>query len=198
MGIFGEWTSSSRNGATVAQTNTVTVIMAKDDPAWYESSVTMGKLLKQATGASSVLLLKVNKANFPAAWKQISSKYVIIHTHGGPTGLYSSTDAYMTVKDAGSMVRNCNIELVVCTACQTAAVITGSQNMAAAISTKIAPKGMVIANQHVVRGADRDFEGVINDCPVKGWRAYRDGACLSVDFPASLNMELAAQTHRLY
>ncbi len=159
--------------------------------AWIESSITMGRALAAAIGggAESRVHTPVDAAGLAACLGEAA--YVILHTHGSPEGIYDQradgrSTTVATLADIGRLPPLPHLRLVIATACQAAGGDPG-QNLAAAISRKIAPEGLVIANRHVVFGADYDFgerEGR------RGWVAYRAGRCVLTeqDLPARLTM----------
>lgn len=166
--------------------------------AWIESSFTMGRALAAAIGggAESRVHAPVDARGLAAALAE--AEYVILHTHGSPEGIYDHRadgrdTTIATLADIASMPPLPSLRLIVATACQAAGGDPQS-NLAAALSRKIAPDGLVIANRHVVFGADYDF-GEREGRP--GWVGYRAGRCvLSEDrMPARLTM---ADAYRIY
>ena len=180
----------------VRDRNSVTVIMAKNDGDWYESSRVMGNTLCKELDALKIKILKVDSSNFLKSWKKINSHYVIIHTHGAPNGLYDSKGAIITVEQTDKMAKNDKIKLVVCTACSTAASNGEKKNIATVLSKKINNKGITFANKYTVVGGDREFAGIFDGKIVDGWICYKNGKIINADVSETLTMELAGQIYK--
>ena len=173
-------------------------IMSCAHGAWISSSRTMGDTLARAVGegAYSTVHVPVDKTGFFACLSE--AKYLIIHTHGSPHGLYDqradgSRKTIMTLSGIEALPDFPGIQLVILTACQ-AGGGAPERNVAAALSKKIAKGGLVIANRFVTWGADSDFgekEGR------QGWVGYQNGRLVipSEKLPARITM---ADAYRIY
>ena len=144
--------------------------------AWIASSKTMGDTLAAAVGdgAYSNVHTPVDKSGFLACLGE--AKYIIIHTHGCPDGLFDQRadgkgPRIISRSGIDTMPDFPGVQLIILTACQSAGG-DPEKNVAASLSKKIAKNGLVIANTYIVWGADSDFGDKDGR---QGWVAYRDG-----------------------
>ena len=159
--------------------------------AWIQSSYTMGRSLAGAVGdgCESLVHVPVDAAGFAAVFSE--SELLILHTHGSAIGLYDyRTDGrsttILTLEEAAALPRNPRLRFVMATACETAGG-NPHENLAAALSRRISPDGILIASRTVVWGADTEFGAKDGAC---AWVAYRNGEILRHphELPALLTM----------
>jgi hypothetical protein len=119
-----------------------------------------------------------------------------MHTHGGPKGFFDQRadnreTTIATIENVKKFPEFPKLRLVVITACCAA---EGEGNIAAALSTRIAKDGLVIANRYVVWGGDYDF-GEKSD--KNGWVGYQNGQLVLTeqDIPPRITM---ADAYRIY
>ena len=164
--------------------------------AWIESSKTMVDALANAVvvEAKSYLHVPVDYRGLLAAFGE--SNYFIMHTHGGPRGFYDQRadgreTTIATIEKVKKFPEFPKLRLVIITACCAA---EGEDNIAKALSTRIAKDGLVIANRYVVWGGDYDF-GEKSD--KNGWVGYQDGKLVLTeqDIPPRITM---ADAYRIY
>jgi hypothetical protein len=158
----------------------------------------MGENLAAAVGegAYSTVHVPIDKAGFLACLGE--AKYMIIHTHGSPEGLYDQradgkTKTIITLRGIEELPDVPNVQLIILTACQTAGG-NPERNVASALSKKIAKNGLVFANEFVTWGSDYDFGEKDGK---RGWAAYRNGARVlrPDDLPPRITM---ADAYRIY
>ena len=166
-------------------------IMSCAHAAWIASSYTMGKALADAVGngANSRVHTPVDFSGFSACLRE--AEYLIIHTHGSAEGLYDfradgKGGTLATLSQLAALPKIPTLRLVIITACEAAGGDI-QHNVASVLSSRIADEGLVIANRHVVWGADYDFGEKNGLC---GWVAYRDGRLLLDEnaFPPNITM----------
>ena len=167
--------------------------------AWIASSRTMGENLAAAVGdgAYSNVHVPIDKAGFAACLGE--AKYLIIHTHGSPEGLFDQrangeTKKIISLRGIEELPEFPNVQLVILTACQ-AGGGNPDKNVASALSRKIAKNGLVFANRFVTWGSDYDFGEKNGE---KGWVAYRGGKIVipSEKLPARITMADAYGIYR--
>lgn len=166
--------------------------------AWISSSRTMGENLARAVGdgAYSNVHVPVDKAGFIACLGE--AKYLIIHTHGSPDGLFDQRATgdikrIISLRGIEEMQEIPTVQLIYMTACATAGG-DPEKNVACALSKKIAKNGLVFANIYEVWGADYDFG---EKSGKHGWVAYRNGTRVlgPDDIPANIT---PADAYRIY
>ena len=166
--------------------------------AWLESSKIMVENLANEVecGASARVHVPVDSEGLIACMSE--SDYFIIHTHGTFDSFIDQRANDKQVKIASlSDVENFpsfpNLKLVIITACSTAGG-ENSNNIAAALSTKIAKNGLVIANRYRVFGSCYDFG---EEGGKQGWIGYRNGKAVlfEKDLPANITM---ADGYKIY
>ena len=158
--------------------------------AWIESSRTMGEKLASVVqyGGESHVHVPIDKKGFIASLNDAT--YCIIHTHGSAEGFLdqradNSMHTIVSLRTVKSLPVFPKLRLAIITACATAS--NGDDNIAAALSTKISPHGLVIANRYEVWGADHDFGEKDGKC---GWVGYQNGKLVLTenDFPPCITM----------
>ena len=159
--------------------------------AWIESSRAMGENLAYAIGYGTEMHVHtpVDKKGLLACLNV--ANYAIIHTHGAPDRLIdqredNSQKLITTVSGVKEFPEFPSLRLIIMTACSTAGG-ENDKNIACELSKHIAKDGLVIANRHVVYGANYDF-GEKNG--KLGWVAYRNGNLVLTEdkFPAYITM----------
>ena len=159
---------------------------------WIRSSRVMGRRLAEAAGypeGESLVHIPIDARGFAAVLPE--AELLILHTHGSPTGLYDfradrQTTTIARLEEIAEMPRAEGVRLAVVTACEVAGG-DPSHNLASVLSTRISPRGIVLANRYVVWGEDYDFG---DRAGRHGWVAYREGRLLLPEdaLPASLTM----------
>ena len=157
---------------------------------WINSSKTMGDCLARAIGegASCNVNIPIDSHGFKDCFSRLT--HLIIHTHGDSGALYDQRSdgrilKIISMRGIEEMTPNRNLRFIMMTACSSAG--GAGKNIASVLSTRISPKGIVIANRHVVWGADYDF-GTKDGA--RGWVAYRNGEMIldENDIPEKLTM----------
>lgn len=146
---------------------------------WLTSSHKMGEDMAAAVGdgACYTVVTPTDCASFTEAWKN-AGEVVVIHTHGSPSCLSNAEKCrgkavIVTSDEVDAMEANPAVRLVMMTACQTGGG-KPKKNIAARLSRKIAPDGLLIANKYTVWGASTEFGSKEAD----GWVLYRAGEVL--------------------
>lgn len=172
-------------------TNSVSVL-SPTSYDWFESSITMGNALKEAAGAKKSTAIMVHSGNFAFQWKNLRSKYVIIHTHGSSIGIYGvDGEEIITTKDMNSIVRNNTIKCVIITSCSVAGnTEENTDNFACALSRKINKKGVVVGCKVVVSGGDTNFQPYDYNSEEKPWLIYRNGVMINDGLPKTISMKI--------
>ena len=143
--------------------------------AWLESSREMGVHLAGAigNGTESHVHVPIDREGLRASLAD--ADFAIVHTHGSREGFFAQradgkSTVIATLSDVLALPECPKLKLVLITACETAR--GGDDNIAAALSTRIAKNGLVLANRYVVYGASYDF----GDRDGRhGWVGYRNG-----------------------
>ena len=191
---------------TIQPHNEVTVISCSPQ-AWIASSETMGHDMSVALQAVNRFSVDCpsDADHFKSCWAS-ATNCVVIHTHGGPYGLYDEecdengnliTPLIISTSELEDMPRNYTIRFVIMTACKTASG-NETDNVAYWLSKKISPNGIVVANKYTVSGDDTEFNGILdNGTPVPGWMVYKNGVAESLPM-TTLTMETAYQIFEEY
>ncbi|MBR4943272.1 MAG: hypothetical protein IKZ28_04495 [Clostridia bacterium] len=166
--------------------------------AWLESSRTMVNALAQAVGFGTVgrVHAPIEREGLIACMQE--SNHFIIHTHGSANGFFDQRadnrqTIIATLSDVHTFPRFPNLHLIVITACEAAGGVN-EENIACALSTRIAQDGLVIANRFDVFGSDYDFGEKHGK---RGWVAYQNGklALCESQIPANITMADAYQIY---
>lgn len=155
-------------------------VMSCAHAAWHRSSRVMGETLASAAGYSPAdvrIHTPVDAEGFAACFPE--AELWVIHTHGSPHSLYDQRATGAIPKMIGlaqmeALPRQPHIRLLFMTACK-AAGDDPNHNVASVLSTRISPRGIVIANIHTVWGEDYDMGEKNGE---RGWVVYRNGRIL--------------------
>lgn len=176
---------------------TVSVIGCRNSN-WAESSRIMGEELAKAIGRPAEFTVKepADPKEFATAWNSLGFA-AVIHTFGSYKSLYEDSPEglreIISYADIEKLPALCQTQLVVITAGFTAGG-DENRNVASAISRKISPSGIVIANQAGLYGYASEFTSCDS---LRGWTIYQGGKELRSreKLPLTLTMEKA---YRLY
>ena len=169
----------------------VTVLSCSPE-GWLTSSHRMGEDLMHALGAERY---EVVTARTPEEFASVFSRVdgaLLLHVHGSAVGLYDDgggvgTVRIVSIEEALALPVNPRIRVVVCTACETASG-EPEGNIMSALSRRIAPGGILLANRYTVWGASTAFYAADGR---HGWVVYSDGQLLLAPeaLPVELRME---------
>ena len=178
----------------LTQRKTVTVISASSNE-WIYSSAIMGQDLCDAANLNSSTVITPSSLSFFYDWRRIHSKFVIVHTHGSPEGIFDEINgnypSIITVNNISSLYRNYNISCVIMTSCSTAGANGNNDNFAQALSKKISYNGIVVASEFIVSGAATSFVSSNNSSFVinSGWVIYKNGIMIDRISNPTITME---------
>lgn len=191
------WQQESSRRLSLYAHATVSVIGCRNRN-WSESSRIMGEDLAKTIGCPSDfnVMEPADPEEFASAWNSLGFA-AVIHTFGSDVSLYEDSPEglreIVSLKDIESLPNVRQVQLVVITA-GFAAGGDENRNIASAISRKISPSGIVIANQNGLYGYASEFTSCDS---LRGWTVYQGGKELRSreKLPLTLTMEKA---YRLY
>ncbi len=175
--------------------NSTVSVLSIDKDGWMNSSKTMGETLRKAASAKSSTVIATTPQNFVDVWNNLNSKYVIIHTHGGPNGIYDESNpqqAIFTTDQMNNLKKNDKVSCVIITSCSVAGNTGSSKdNFACALSRKIDSNGVVVGCRYNVVGGDTYFEPAYpNTYATQPWNIYRNGSVIDKNLPNKITMEI--------
>ncbi len=157
---------------------------------WFESSEKMTALLAHASEKEGNyrLFSPHSFGDFSDVWNSARG-LMMFHTSGDSNGCYNrigeAWQNIVTLADTEKLLRNRNIRFIMTVAGANAKETT---NIARAMSEKISPRGIVIANTKGPVGADSEFWSENGE---HGWVVYQNGKILidPESLPKALDMK---------
>ncbi len=193
-----DWNENGKKGECIIYVPKVTVISCSDE-SWIESSETMGDNMATAFNCEGSYFVETptSAIAFENCWNK-SNECMVIHTHGGPDNLCDevgdSTPIIISKTEINDLPKNNKIHFIMITACETAGGTT-NDNVACALSKRINPDGIVIANTDEVSGDDTEFLGSNENAT---WKVYKNGILQAPISDITLTMQSAYNIYQSY